>query len=44
MKFSGNVGNGPVKELLILVAILITVWIQGLFSGFVTIRIGGEVL
>jgi len=35
MKFVGKVGNGPMNSE-ILVAIRITVWIQGLFSGFVT--------
>jgi len=38
MKFSCKVGNGPVtKNDQILMAIGVTVWIDGLFSGFVTI-------
>ena len=38
MKFSKKVGNGPMNKLLNFgVAIRVTVWIQGLFSGFVTI-------
>jgi len=37
MRFSVKVGNGPIKNDQISVAIRITVWIQGLFSGFVTI-------
>jgi len=37
MKFSGKVGNGPTKNDQITVAIRITVWIRGLFSGLVTI-------
>ena len=37
MKFSGKVVSGPVNKWLNLVANRITVWIQGLFSGFVTV-------
>jgi len=39
MKFSGKVGNGPLNKCLtyIVVAIRITIWIQGLFSEFVNI-------
>jgi len=37
IKFSGKVGNGPMNNYLILVEIWITIWMQGLFSGFVTI-------
>jgi len=37
MKFSAKVGNGTLNNNLILVAIRITIWIQGLFSGFVNI-------
>jgi len=33
MKFSGKVGNQPLKK--IVVAIWITVWTQGLFFGFI---------
>ena len=36
MKFSGKVGNGTMNKDQISVAIRSTVWIQGLFSGFVT--------
>ena len=44
MKFSGNVGNGPVNNWLNFVAIRIIVWIQGLFSGFVIIGWYGATL
>jgi len=37
MQFSQTVGNGPMNKWLNLGGNLITVWIQGLFSGFVTI-------
>jgi len=39
MKFSGKVGNGPVKRLL-----NFDIWIhlQGLFSGFVTVESGSS--
>jgi len=37
MKFSGKVGSGPMKKSLNFGGDFITVWIQGLFSGFATI-------
>jgi len=37
IKFSGKVGNGAMNKYLILVEIWITIWMQGLFSVFVTI-------
>jgi len=37
MKFSGMIGNGTMNKLLDFGGDPVTVWIQGLFSGFVTI-------
>jgi len=37
MKFSVKVGNRPMNKLLNFGGDPVTVWIQGLFSGFVTI-------